>query len=554
MLLFLLACRHASPTGPTWDDDAWPPPVDESAVLYDAGLVHDLAITLDPADWDTLRHQSRSMVQLLQGDCLAQPFASPYTYFVAQASFDGEAMGEVGLRKKGLIGSQSTTRPSLRIDADQYVDGGSFHGLEHMVFNNNNQDLSRMRTCLAHGLFADAGLVAPRCSIAHVTVNGEDLGLYDNTEAIDAHLIERLTGEPPATLYEGTLSDFRDGWLGTFDPKDDASDGQDLAVVTSVLDQTPDATLIAALDPLVDMDQFFSFWAAESLAGHWDSYNGNTNNFYVYRSASDGLLRFIASGPDATFDSAEPFGVGQPVWVVTVSVLANRLIQIPEGRERYEAAMRTLLDDVWDGERRLAQIDAWKDLTHDYTTRDERRAIGDLRDIVEARSGSVEAQLGGDVPATALRGNPCFVDVGAVRVDFETTFGSYPGGDLYGGGTAETSWVISDQTYTSTKDGVTAGYYSDEEALWFTISEVAADTWLAAYVVFDVDLLSDGAVIRLDDGGVQAYLLYNSADTNGQWATAAYLGDGTLSFTQASAADGATLTGVLDGTVLGSGG
>ena len=112
---------------------------------------------------------------MLEGDCLAAPWEAPYTYFEADVSFDGEDLGIVGLRKKGLMGSASTTRPSLRIDTDRYVDGRHFDGLEKLVLNNNNQDESRMRSCLAHGFYADAGLVAPRCSLAHVEAHVEGL-------------------------------------------------------------------------------------------------------------------------------------------------------------------------------------------------------------------------------------------------------------------------------------------------------------------------------------------------------------------------------------------
>lgn len=553
MLLLLAAC--ASPK--VHVDDSGSPSPDESAVVYDVDLVHEVAITLDPEAWDTLRNQTRSMYDILEGDCLAEPYESPYTYFEAQATFDGEDLGTVGLRKKGLIGSLSTTRPSLRIDADQYVQDARFHGLEHLVFNNNNQDLSRMRTCVAHGLYADAGLVAPRCSLAHVTVNGEDLGLYDNTEGIDEDLVERVTGERPVTMYEGTLSDFREDWLGTFDPKNAESDGVDLRAVSDVLAANSDDTLIAALEPLIDLDQYFTFWAAESLSGHWDSYNGNTNNFYAYRSEDGdaaGRFRFIASGPDATFDSHEPFGGGQPVWVATASVLANRLIQIPDGKALYEAALRTLLDDVWDVDRRLAQIDAWKDLTHDYMTSDERGAIRDLREIVEAKAGDVEAQFGENVQPPDLRGSPCFVEIGAIRVDFSTTFGSYPGGDVYGGGTATTSWLVNGETYTSLQDGVSVGWYSEDRVIFLTISEIAAETWLGAYVIVSPDLLTPGSDIPLDGLQAEALLIYMSPDTNGQWASAAYLGNGSLSLDQASAEDGAVFSGVLDAAVLGSGG
>ena len=36
------------------------------------------------------------------------------------------------------------------------------------------------------------------------------------------------------------------------------------------------------LDELVDLHEFVTFWAMESLIGFWDGYSGNQNNFFVY--------------------------------------------------------------------------------------------------------------------------------------------------------------------------------------------------------------------------------------------------------------------------------
>lgn len=519
--------------------------------VYDDTVLHTVDIELSDEDWDTLRDEARSLVDMLDGECLAEPWAAPYTEFAAEVWFDGEALGTVGLRKKGLLGSASTERPSLRIDTDQYVEGQRYRGLERLVLNNNNQDESRMRTCLAHGFFADAGLVAPRCSLAVVRVNGEDLGLYANTESIDADLIERALGAPPTTLYEGRLSDFRDGWLGSFEAKTEASDGADLTAVAEAL-ESDDDELLAALDAALDLDAFLTFWAAEGVAGHWDGYSGNTNNFYVYGQPDDGRLRFIAAGPDAAFDRREPFGDGEPVWVATAGALANRLIQHDEARELYEDRVQSLLDEAWDEEGRLAQIAAWDELIHDHTSRDERRAADNLAEIVAAKASDIEDQLGGRVDAGELRGDPCLVEVGEVTVDFSTTFGTYPDGDLYTSGSSTTYYEIQDTVYTSVLDGVSAGWYGDGRVLWLTISQLTDEVWIAPYAVFDPELVADGASLSIDGVEVEAALLLNSPDTGGSWQTAAYLGGGTLTLERAGTGDGDEWVGRLEVAVLGS--
>ncbi len=559
MLLLLLAC-----TDPKGAESA---PVLESALpwetaieavpgsgeadpVYDDATLHEIEITLPDEDWDTLRHQSRDLVTMLTGDCLAAPWDSPYTWFEAELRFDGEDLGPVGLRKKALLGSDSAERPSLRVDMDYLVEGGRFRGLEKLVFNNNNQDWSRVRTCLAHGFYADAGLVAPRCSLARVTVNGEDLGIYDNTEAIDEDLVERVLGEAPRTMYEGRLSDFREGWLGTFEAKNDESTGEDLLAVQEALEAS-DEDLAEALDVALDLDAFYTFWAAEAISGHWDSYNGNTNNFYVYGHPDDGRLHFIASGPDAAFDSREPFGEGQPTWVITASVLANRLIQIPETRAAYEARVQLLLDEAWREDERLAQLDAYKELLSGEVSRDERRALSSLREVVAAKQGDVEDQLGGEVEPGALSEDPCLSEIGVVDVIFRTEFGSYPDGDLFSGGSVDAFYQIGDTVYPTVEDGVSAGWYDDASVLWLTISEVADETWIAPYVVLDAEAVTDGAEIVLGEDTLVGYLLYNAPDTGGEWTVAAYLGLGSIQLEEGGLDDGDTWSGTLQATVLG---
>ncbi|MDP2308830.1 MAG: CotH kinase family protein [Pseudomonadota bacterium] len=548
-LFALLACTATPVVGepPTSGDTASDP---DDAMLYDPDVLHEVEITLDPSDWDALRVQERTYYDLLGEGCLEEPWESPYTWFEAEVTFDGEEMGTVGARKKGLIGSNSPDRPSLRLDVDHYDEGARFHGLEKLVFNNNNQDPSRLRTCLAHAWFADAGLVAPRCSLAHVTVNGEDLGIYDNTEAIDENLVERVRGASPGAMYEGALSDFRTDWVNSFEPENEVSLGEEPRAVLAALESGDDA-LLDALDAVIDLDAFFDFWAAESVAGHWDGYNGNTNNFYLYAAPEDGRLEFIASGPDATFDRVEPFGPGAPVWVATVSALGNRLIQHAEGKRRYEQALQGLLDDAWDEGARLDRIDAWKDLLQGVSTREQRQAIGDLRDIVASREGDIEAAIGEPVYPSALRGNPCWVSVGTVLVTFTGTWGSYPGGDLLNGGDVTTDYLIGGVPYPTTADGVSIGWVGDGTALWLTISTVAESTYLAPYVILEPEALVTGVDIPIDGEVAEGLLLYSSPDTGGEWTTAAWLGFGSIRFDTLSLEDGDTVSGTLEVSVLG---
>lgn len=524
----------------------------EADALYDPSVMHELSVELDPADWAVLREQARTYYDLFGEGCMEGPFESPYTYFEGTATYDGVPLGTIGVRKKGLIGSVIPDRPSLKLDIDEYVADQRFFGLDKLVFNNGRQDQSRVRTCLAHHWFSDAGLVAPRCAMAHVVVNGEELGVYASTENIDENLIGRRLGEGPRSMYEGTLSDFREGWIQSFEYEIDASTGADLNAVVDALSE-PDETLIAALDTVIDLNEFITFWAAEVIAGHWDGYTGNTNNFYVYSLPSDPRLHFIASGPDSAFDSDQPFGPAQPIWITTTSILAQRLASHDEGKRLFEAELSRLLDDSWNVETRTAELDSYADLVTPYDSPEQRQAMSNTREVLENKAGLLRDVLGGSVNIPELRGDFCFVTMGVANVEFEAEWGTYPGGDLWNDGDGDAYYTWDTAEYLPIQNGVTAGIAEDGRALWLTISSLSDTVFLAPYVIFDPELVAAGADIVIDGQQAEGVLLYLDSATMTEWSQAGYL-SGTLHLETAGDENGDPVTGTLTSEILTNGG
>ena len=176
-------------------------------------------------------------------------------------TIDGETHTEVGVRKKGFLGSQSDTKPSLKLRYDKYVDGQSLGGvMDRMTLNNSVQDPSMVNTCLAYEVFAAAGNPAPRCNFANVTVNGMELGLYVHVEELKKPFLARHFDSAAGNLYEGTISDFTSSHSGTMEKKtnEDEDDWSDVDAVVAALQDPSDAG-IKALGELVDLDRFLTF-------------------------------------------------------------------------------------------------------------------------------------------------------------------------------------------------------------------------------------------------------------------------------------------------------
>ena len=452
--------------------------------------VLEISIELDRADWNTLRHQTRTFDDLMaeiEEYGLSRPFADIYDWFSGTVTVDGETHADVGVRKKGFLGSQSDTKPSLKLRFDKYVDGQTLGGaIERMTLNNSIQDPSMVNTCLSYLVFAASGNPASRCNFATVTVNGTNLGLYVHVEEIKKPFLERHFDSAGGNLYEGTVSDFTPVYRGTFEKKtnEDDADWSDIDAVVSALEDPSDAGL-ERLSGIVDLDRFLSFWATEVLVGHWDGYAGDRNNYHFYREPG-GRFVFIPWGVDDTFhlkDDPNPFDDidDPPPSVLALTAIPNRLYNDPEWREKYVTRLREILDTAWDEEELLAVVDEMAAIVQRHALPEARPTAEDdtgrVRKFILKRRGEILADLTPeppDWPEPREDAASAGLQFGSLEVAFETTWASNLGDDPLQEGTVVS--LTFDEAETSVEGlGVTAGPSSvDERILLPGVEETAS--------------------------------------------------------------------------------
>ena len=414
---------------------------DPTAPYFAREHVLAVAIEMAPEEWERLRAQSRTLADILGGEeCLAEPFADIFSWFPSTVTVDGIASGEAGVRKKGFFGSLSSDKPSLKLRFDKYVDGQLLGGvIDRMTLNNSKQDASMINTCMAYEVFGAAGLPAPRCNFASVTVNGADLGLYVHVEEIKRPFLARHFADADGNLYEGTLSDFDPGWRGTFEKKtnEDTGDWSDIdAVVAALQDPTPAG--VAALEEIIDVDRFLSFWATEVLVGHWDGYAGNRNNYHFYREP-DGRFVFIPWGVDAVFETTDvPFDAFEsPPAVNAHGALSHRIYRDTAGRAAYADRLRELLDTVWQEEQLLRSAEQMAAIVQAHALPEARAAAAEdterVRGFIRTRREELLADLESGPPdwpwPLTNAADVCWEEDGehsfsTFRVEFETTWGT----------------------------------------------------------------------------------------------------------------------------------
>ena len=358
--------------------------------LFPTDRMLDVQITVDEKAWDKIRNQSRNFVSALHEKRKAAPIKGPYEYVNANVTIDGVKFEKVGLRKKGFIGSQSTSRPSLKIKLNHTDKERSIGGLTNLTMNNNKQDGSIVSQYLGYALFNTAGSPASRCAFAKVTVNGKNLGVYSHVESLRKPLLTRAFGDDNGTLYEGTVVDFYDGWEGSLEHKrgDDKSGREKIRQLTRLLESGEASE--EAIGRLVDLDAFYRYWAVEGLLGFWDGYSGNANNYFIYLNPKTDRFHFLPWGADALFRkrSMLNFDFRAPISVKTKGRIAHRLYQSPESREHYRRALHWLLEEHWDEKKLFAECDRIEALIQPHLHREQyrfSRSLDGTRDFIEAR-------------------------------------------------------------------------------------------------------------------------------------------------------------------------
>ena len=416
--------------------------------LFSTERLVEVSIEIDPDDWDALRREGRTFSALAEG-CSDGPTEYVYTDFMATATIDGERLQRVGVRKKGFFGSLSMGRPSLKIQFNEYVERQHIAGLRRLTLNNNLQDPSYIKQCLAYRFFADAGVVTPRCGFARVTVNGADLGIYTTLDTYGPDLLARHFPSGDGKLYEGQLADFRTNWVETFESKkqNGFDDQREIYELARAL-RADDEDLLELLEPLLDIDAYLSFWAAEKLMQHWDGYNGNQNNFFLYLEPTTGKFHFIPWGTDGTFQQNPFLTRPEPVSVTAFGMLPYRLYGLPEIRTRYFARLEELLDTMWDEDAIVAEIDRFEEVLAPHAAED---VVEQLRTFVRGRRQAIEEELALGHPVWDFPLKPderCFNTNPELHFSFSTTWGTLGVGNPFGKGEASLSIILDGEEQT----------------------------------------------------------------------------------------------------------
>ena len=365
-------------------------------------------ISMDASDFDNMRNESKFGPNIYEDDGNAAcavlveyagkcdvPFPSYYNWYSGNLVIDGLSLSDVGLRKKGFLGSIFSAAPSMRIITNKYVSGQSIGATHSITLNNNSQDDTRIWTSLGYKIFELANYPAPRANFANVSINDEALGVYTHLEPIDEKFLKRAFGNNAGHLYEGQIIDFEKEWLPRWDPKTASTNQVGLPIIDIAKDlDLPDNKFLSALEQHLNIDRFITFWALEALLALDDGYCSNRNNFFIYFDPNDGgRVTFIPWGLDYHGEneaSLENFVHAE---------LPRRLSRIPAMASKFETELQRLLDDVWDEPAFLSFIDsAATKVASAQIDPDYQNKVDNLKTWIQNRRAFVKIMLAIGLP------------------------------------------------------------------------------------------------------------------------------------------------------------
>ena len=265
----------------------------------------------------------------------------------------------------------STQKKSFAIALD-FVDANQdYDGYEAYNLNNCFDDPSFMRE-VAYYHQGRKHIPIAKANFSQLFINGENWGLYPSIQQLNGDFFEEWflsndgtrwralkpggggPGSPGGPFGTGFSSL---NWLGTADSTEykkyytlkkanKANPWEDLITVCDVLNNTPLNNLDDALQPVFDVDRALWFLATEIIFSDDDSYvHKGGMDYYLYWEPETG--RMTPQEVDGNTCMNLNFATWSPFYHETDIryALLNRLLAVPELRQRYLAHMRTIIQE-----------------------------------------------------------------------------------------------------------------------------------------------------------------------------------------------------------------
>jgi spore coat protein CotH len=359
---------------------------DGSAMLFDPELVRRFDLTIPPESFAAINAEA------IPPGCQVY---DRHTY-PASLSFEGQTFDDIGLHAKGGCGAARDLSGKAGFKANLSWDDPAVPGCpaerrlfgeSKLTFNNGVQDVTLAHEALGYAYFRALGLPAPRLVHVRLYVNGEYWGVYLNFETLDRRFLRRWFVSQRGMMYEGsyqcdlvpenlpptddTTTCLQPGFdaspCNTVEPGDDPL-GYDMArQLVAKIQALPPGGFYPAVASFFEFDRFLLQWAADSVIGHWDSYEDwGRGNYRVYHDPATDKWSMIETDIDLAFvDDNDP-------WKIK-AILAERCLSEPACEAAFDQKLQVAVDR-FEAMDLAAEAERIHDRILPYVTLDPRKS------------------------------------------------------------------------------------------------------------------------------------------------------------------------------------
>ncbi|MDE0021103.1 MAG: CotH kinase family protein [Candidatus Poribacteria bacterium] len=357
--------------------------VDESAELYDDSVLRTLYLRFPNNDW----HQELA------------DFYNTGVNVPAALIVDGRRYDGVGVRFRGnssYFTLGASLKKSFNLSMNHDDPDQRLYGYRTLNLLNSHADPSFLREALFSRVSREY-MPALKVNFVRLVVNGENWGVYVNSQQFNSDFIEEAYGERggdrwkvPANprggdsglaLMEGGVEAYRRRYEIRSSDNDEA--WESLMELSRVLNEAPAEELAAQLEPILDVDETLRFLALDNAFIDQDGYMSRASDYNLYRG-TDGRFHLISHDNNETFRfggrGGGPSDTGGDPQVSPLVHLENpdrplirRLLSNADLQARYLGYVRYIAQEWLDWERLGQVAEAYRSLISAELERDDKK-------------------------------------------------------------------------------------------------------------------------------------------------------------------------------------
>lgn len=305
---------HSGDTGPIVPGPA-------TDAVWDGDFVPVYRISFPTEDW------AAQLAALIPTDeCADRGYLEAAVTYENPESGETETYPRVGVRYRGHSALREGQRFGFKFSFNEYDSAEEFHDLHNVNLMGTEGDFSLMRERLAQDIEREFGVPAPRVNHVQLYVNEVYQGVFpfpeeqDDDPYLDHHFADQTGGLYKVDGYCGGVADFESHgddpskYVDRYEPKADTTTAQlqaDLFPLFACAAGS-DSALASCLPTLVDVPEWLTEIAIDTVLPDVDGLAGVGQNFMMYRDPTTGLLVVYPWDKDQSFSIAN--AVSRSIW------------------------------------------------------------------------------------------------------------------------------------------------------------------------------------------------------------------------------------------------